>query len=458
MHDVVVIGSGPGGYVAAIRAAQLGLKTALVEEEAVGGVCLNWGCIPTKALLRNAEILELLHRADEFGFRFDNLQADYGVAIDRSRKVVRRLVSGVEYLLDRKNKVERFMSRGRLAGPNQVVLEKDSQTLEAKNIIVATGGRPKTFGIPIDGQQIVTSREILEQRDLPRSLAIMGAGAVGVEFAYLYQAYGVPVTLIEALPRIVPNEDEEISKALEKAFRDSGMTIHTGTRVNQAEPTGEGVRIALAGPQGEQTIIADRFLVAVGISPNVEDLGLDEAGIELDRGFIKIDESMRTSVPNVYAIGDVTGKLALAHVGSAQGVVAAETIAGAETHSINYVDMPRATYCQPHVASLGLTEAQAREQGYEVRIGKFPFTANGKALGLAEAEGFIKIVADAKYGEILGAHFIGPEVTELIAEIGLIKMLEGTATELGRTVHAHPTLSETLMEAGLAVNNEAIHF
>ena len=457
MHDVVVIGGGPGGYVAAIRAAQLGLKTALVEEEAVGGVCLNWGCIPTKSLLRNAEILDVLHRADEFGFRFDNLQVDYGVAIDRSRKVVKRLVSGVEYLLDRKNKVERFMSRGRLAGPNQVVLENDGRTLEAKNIVIATGSRPKTFGIPIDGQQIVTSREILEQRDLPKSLAVMGAGAVGVEFAYLYQTYGVPVTLIEALPRIVPNEDEEISQALEKAFRDSGITIHTGTRVNQAEPTGEGVRITLAGPQGEQTIIADRFLVAVGISPNVEDLGLEEAGVELDRGFVKIDESMRTSVPNIYAIGDVTGKLALAHVGSAQGVVAAETIAGAETHTLSYVDMPRATYCQPHVASLGLTEAQAREQGYDVRIGRFPFQANGRALGMAEGQGFIKLVADAKYGEILGAHFIGPEVTELIAEIGLIKMLEGTATELGRTVHPHPTLSETLMEAGLGVNDEAIH-
>lgn len=457
MYDVVVLGGGPAGYVAGIRAAQLKLKAAVVESEAVGGVCLNWGCIPTKALLRNAELLELLHRANEFGFAFDNLRTDYGVAIDRSRTVVKRLVSGVEFLLDRKNQVERFMTRGRLDGPNQVVLESDGRVLETKNVIVATGARPKTFGIPIDGRQIVTSREILEQRDLPKSLAIMGAGAVGVEFAYLYRSYGVEVTLIEALPRIVPGEDEEISRALDKSFRDRGMTIHTETRVEKAEATADGVRITLSGAAGDQTIVADRFLVAVGISPNVEEIGLEAAGVELDRGFVTVDDFMRTNVPGVYAIGDVTGKLALAHVGSAQGVIAAETIAGVEAQPLRYVDMPRCTYCQPHVASIGLTEAQAREQGFDVRIGRFPYSASGKAIGLGETTGFVKIVAESKYGEILGAHAIGPEVTELIAEVGLIKMLEGTATELGHTIHPHPTLSESLQEAALAVAGEAIN-
>ncbi|HEX2172671.1 MAG TPA: dihydrolipoyl dehydrogenase [Dehalococcoidia bacterium] len=457
MYDVVVIGGGPGGYVAAIRAAQLGLKAAVVEKEHVGGVCLNWGCIPTKALLRNAEILELLHRSAEFGFAFDNLRTDYGVAIDRSRKVVKQLVSGVEWLLDKKNKVDRFAAHARLAGPNKVVLDGDGQTLETKNVILATGARPKTFNIQVDGRQIVTSREILEQRDLPRSLAIMGAGAVGVEFGYVHHSYGVPITLIEALPRILPNEDEEISQALERKYKSAGWTIHTNTRVNQAEATGEGVRIVLSGPQGEQTIVADRFLVAVGISPNVENIGLEEVGVELEHGYVKIDDYMRTTVPGVYAIGDVTGKLALAHVGSAQGVVAAETIAGVEAHPLNYVDMPRATYCQPHVASLGLTEQQARDQGYNVKVAKFPMRASGRALGLGDTDGFVKLVGDARYGEILGAHFIGPEVTELIAEIGLVKMLEGTATELGRTVHPHPTLSESLMEAALAINGESIN-
>ena len=456
-YDVTVVGAGPGGYVAAIRAAQLGLKAAVVERDELGGVCLNWGCIPSKALIKNAEVLTLLNRAEEFGFYFDNLRVDYVKAVERSRQVVERNTRGVAYLL-RKNNVEHIVGEGRLKDSRTIEVAPEGRTIKTKNVIVATGARPRSVSsLEVDGQTVVTSRETLESRELPSSVVIVGAGAVGMEFAYVYNAYGVKVTVVELLPRVVPNEDEEISQQLEDALSKEGITFITGAKVTGSTPVEGGSKLTIESSQGVQEIEAERILVAVGVQANSENLGLEGLGVATDKGFIQIDDNMSTNVPGVYSIGDVTGKLLLAHVASAQGVMAAETMAGLESQPLDYVAMPRATYCVPQVASFGLTEQQAREQGHEVRVGKFPFQASGKAIAMAETSGIAKLVVDDKYGELLGAHLVGPEVTELLAELSIAKLLEGTTLELGWMVHSHPTLSEVVKEAALGADGRSIH-
>ena len=459
-YDVTIVGAGPGGYVAAVRAAQLGLSVALVEKEHLGGVCLNWGCIPTKSLLRNAEVISLLRRGKEFGFTVSGLEVDFGAAVDRSRKVSGRLVKGIGALM-RKNKVEVIEGTGTLKSANAVEVTLNAggtRTLETRNVIIATGGRARTIpGIEVDGERVLTYRQAIVLRELPASVVVVGAGPIGMEFAHVWSTYGAEVTVVEMLPHAVPLEDEEVSKEIERAFKRRKVQLLTSTRVQGVETTADGVRVTVAGEKGEQVLEAERALIAIGVRPNSEDLGLEGIGVQVERGNVVVDDSMRTNVPGVYAIGDVTGKLALAHVASAQGIVAAETIAGAETVTLDYEAMPRCTYCQPQVASFGITEAQAAERGHEVKVGKFPFRPNGKALGLGDYDGFVKIVADAASGEILGSHLVGPEVTELLPELVLARQWELTPEEIARTVHAHPTLSEVLMEAAHGVFGTPIH-
>ncbi len=456
-YDLAVIGSGPGGYVAAIRAGQLGLKTAIIEKESLGGVCLNWGCIPSKALLKNAEILSYINRADEFGLKFDNFHADYSVAVDRSRKVVERNVKGVDFLL-KKNKVDQIHGTGKLAGPGKVEVAPDGTIVDAKNIILATGSRPRSIPpLPIDGDRVITSRESIVLTDLPSSVVIVGGGAIGVEFAYIYRMYGVDVTVVELLPRLVPNEDEEISAQLERAFKKRGINVLTGAGVTGVETRPDGVTVNIDQDGAAQSLECDKVLVAIGVQPNVEGLGLEPLSIATEKFGIVVDDVFSTNVPGVYAIGDVTGKMPLAHVASAQAVSAVEHIAGMETQPLDYAYMPRATYCQPQIASFGLTEAQARDQGHEVNVGTFNVMANGKALAMGETEGLVKLVVDARYGELLGGHMIGPEVTELLGELSMTRMLEGTTLELGWAVHPHPSISEMLKEAALSAQGRAVH-
>ncbi len=458
-YDVLVLGGGPGGYVAAIRSAQLGLKTAIVEKENLGGICLNWGCIPTKALIRNADIVHLLGKGKEFGFKFDNLEVDYKVAVKRSRQVSSRLVKGVGFLM-KKNKITVLNGFGKLTGPH--ALDVDGKTVTAANIILATGARPALLpGMEVDGKRIVTYRQAIVQDELPESIVIVGAGPIGMEFAYVYNAYGVKVTVVEMLPHILPNEEPEVAAVVAKDFRKQGIRLLAATRTEDIEVTDSGVKVRVKDLASgkEESIDTAQVLVAIGIKPNSQGVGLEAAGVQVsDRGWVPVNDVMQTNAPHIYAIGDLNGKMPLAHVASAQGIIAAETIAGVETVPIeDYSNMPRCTYCHPQVASLGLTEAQAKEQGYEIKTGSFPFQANGKALGLGERDGFVKIIMDAKYHEILGVHMVGPEVTELLPELSLARMLELTPEEIGRNVHAHPTLSETLMEAAHAVMGHAIH-
>ncbi len=460
-YDLAIIGAGPGGYVAAIRATQLGLKVALVEKERLGGVCLNWGCIPTKALLRNAEVISLLGEGAEFGFKLSGFEADYGAAVDRSRKVSERLVKGVELLM-RTNGVEVVAGSGYLRSPGAVevtLAEGGARTLQTRHVLIATGARARSIpGISPDGERILTSREAIVLRERPASAIVVGAGPIGMEIAHVWQAYGAEVTVVEMLPRILPLEDEEVSAVVERAFKRRKVKLLTSARVEGIETTADGVRVRVSSDKkGEQVLEAERVLIAIGVRPNSETLGLEQAGVRMERGNVVVDDHLRTNVPGVYAIGDVTGKLALAHVASAQGIVAAETIAGADTHALDYEAMPRCTYCQPQVASFGLTEAQAAERGRKVKVGKFHFLANGKALGLGERDGFVKIVADEESGEILGAHMVGPEVTELLPELVLARTWELTPEEIARSVHAHPTLSEAIAEAAHGVFGKMIH-
>ena len=455
--DVAVIGGGPGGYVAAIRAGQLGLRAAVVEEAELGGICLNWGCIPSKALLKNAEVLSLFHRAEEFGITVDNLQYDFGKAIDRSRGVVRRLTAGVGMLL-RKNKVEHVKGRGRLSDAHTVVVDGGERSFTAANVIIATGARPRPVpGLEVDGETIIGSREALELRDVPSPVGIVGGGATGVEFAYLYRAYGAEVTVIELMPRLVPNEDEEIAQQLERAFSGQGIKTLTGSRVTSVEKRPEGAVLSVETPDGARELEVQKVLVAVGVQGNVEGLGLEELGVRIESGFVQVDDNMRTGVPGVYAIGDVTGKLLLAHVAQAQGVLAVETIAGMDSQTLDYRMMPRAVYCQPQVTSFGYTEREAGEAGFSVKVGRFPFRANGKSLAAGDSEGMVKVVADGDTGEILGAHMIGAEVTEMLPELTMTNLLEGSVNELGWLVHSHPTLSEAVKEAALDVEGAAVH-
>ena len=460
-YDVIVIGAGPAGYVCAIRAAQLGLQTAIVDKQWLGGVCLNVGCIPSKSLLKNAEVAELLrHRGKEFGFSFDNLKLDYAAAVKRSRQVSDRLTKGVGFLM-KKNNIDVHMGTAVLKSKTAVeVTDKDGnkKTLEAKNVVVATGARAAMIpGIAADGKKVVTYWEAILQETLPKSVVVVGSGAIGVEFSTVWNAYGAKVTLVEMLPGLVPLEDEEISKELARQFEKAGIMVKVGTKVEGVDASGEIVKVKVNGAAGAETLEAEQALVAIGFKPNSESLGLEALGIKIERGFIQVDDKLQTNVPGVWAIGDVTGKLMLAHVGSAQGIVCAENIAGHETVVLNYNAMPRATYCHPQIASFGLTEKQATEKGYEVKTAKFPFQANGKALGLGDYAGFVKYVTDAKYGEILGAHLIGPEVTELLPELTLAHLMELTAEEIARNVHAHPSLSETLMEAAHGLAGGYIH-
>jgi dihydrolipoamide dehydrogenase len=463
--DVVVLGAGPGGYVAAIRAAQLGKSVAVVEEKYWGGVCLNVGCIPSKALLRNAELAHLVTKeAKTFGISGD-VSFDFGAAFDRSRTVADGRVKGVHFLM-KKNKITEFDGRGSFTDPNtlEVALTKGgSETVTFDNAIIATGATTKLLPGTSLSERVVTYEEQITTRDLPGSIIIAGAGAIGVEFAYVLSNYGVKVTIVEFLDRLLPLEDADVSKELGKRYKKLGVEVLTSTRVEKIDDSGEQVTVTVTDTKGTRDLKADKVMQAIGFQPRVEGFGLDKTGVELtERGAIAIDDRMRTSVPHIFAIGDVTAKLMLAHVGEAQGVVAAETIADAETQELDYVMMPRATFCQPQVASFGYTEAQAREladeKGWKVKVAQFPFTANGKAQGLGEPGGFVKLIADETYGELLGGHLIGPEVTELLPELTLAQKWDLTATELARNVHAHPTLSEALQEAIHGLAGHMINF
>ena len=461
-YDVVVIGAGPGGYVAAVRASQLGLKTAIVEKRFLGGVCLNIGCIPSKALLKSADVAYTLReRGKEFGFSFENLELDYSVAHKRSRKISDRLVRGVGFLM-KKNNVDVVMGAAKLTAKDTVEVTPDEgkvETLKAKNIIIATGAHTFTIpGVELDGEKVVDYEAAILRETLPESAVIIGGGAIGVEFATIWIAYGVEVTIIEMLDTLLPLEDQAVGKEIEKAYQKRGIKVMTGSKVKSVETTKNGTKVTVETGDGDQTIEADLTLMAIGFRPNSKGLGLEEVGVELtQRGDIKIDDRMATNVDGIWAIGDVTGKLLLAHVAQAMGVVAAENIAGVETVTLDYRMMPRATYCSPQTASFGYSEAEAKEQGYDVKVGEFPFQPNGKALGLGEYQGFVKIITDEKYGEILGAQMVGPDVSELLPELTLAQRFELTAHEIARNVHAHPTLSEALMEAAEGAVGQAIH-
>lgn len=475
-YDVAIIGSGPGGYVAGIRAGQLGLRAVVIEREPVlGGVCLNWGCIPTKALIKNAEMVNFLYKkADEFGITFKDPEVSWTKAVERSGRVVGRMNRGVAGLL-KKAKCDVVTGTARLVDAHTLeVTGPDGTTtrIEAANIIVATGSRSRMLpGVEADGERIITSRHAVRLKTAPKRFLVMGSGAVGMEFAYVYSAYGSQVTIIEMLDRVLPLEDEEASALVGKAFERSGIEIRTGTRVDAIEKTEGGVRLTLSpaaggtgagtGAEGSavatETIEGDQVLVAIGRAPNTENLGLEAVGVELSRGWVKVDHDLRTSVPHIFAIGDVAGPPMLAHKASHEGVQVVEGLAGLPTHATDASYIPNCTYCQPQVASIGFTEAKAREAGYEVKVSKFPFVGIGKSVAIGETEGWVKIVADARYGEILGATIVGPEATEIIHELVLARSAELTADELVAMVHAHPTLSEAIHEAALGVDGMPVH-
>jgi len=462
--DLIVIGAGPGGYHAAIRASQLGLKVCLIEKDdgtgigGLGGVCLNWGCIPSKSLLKNAELLNEMKNPDEWGFSFKEFKADISKAIDRSRKVSSKLTQGIAYLI-KKNNIELIMGTAKLLSSSTI--EVGNEIIVGNNIIIATGARPRSLpNLEIDKELIITSRQALELKTKPKSIAIIGASAIGCEFAYFFNAYGVEVSLLEIMDRLVPKEDSEISKELERQFKKQGINAFTTANIKNVKKNKNSVTLQYDS-QGESfSQDFDKVMLGVGIQPNTDGLGLDEVGLELDKnGFIVVDEFMKTNVNGVFAIGDVTGKLPLAHVAFDQGIVASEVIAGKEVEGIsNYIDMPRCTYCSPQIASIGITEEQAKEQKLNYSIGKVPFQVAGKSIAINNSNGFAKVISDSDTGEILGAHIIGAEATEMIGEIGMLKYLEGTNEELHRLTHAHPTLSEVIKEAAANTNNEAIHF
>jgi len=459
--DVTVIGGGVGGYTAAIRAAQVGLKTALVEKDKeLGGTCLLRGCIPTKELLHSAQVVEQVREAEEFGVTVDGFKFHFDTVQKRKDRILRKLSKGVEFLM-KKNKITVFNGTGRLEGKGNLTVtgaDGKKQNVSTKNVIIATGSVPFTLpNIDLQTPRVVTSDEILELKEVPKSLVVLGAGAVGVEFASVFKRFGSDVTIIEMLPRLVPVEDEETSAELQRAFRKRGIKALTGTRFESAKVSKDAVEITYKDSAGKEgKITAETFLVAVGRRPYTHGLGLENTKVEVERGFLKVDEYMRTVEPNVYAIGDVVPTPGLAHLAAKEGCVAAEHIAGKNPQPINYNHVPNCTYCDPEIGSVGFTEAKAKEKGYEVKVGKFPFSALGKAMILGETEGFVKVVSDAKYDEVLGVHIIGPHATDLLAEACVAVGLEATAEELGRIIHAHPTLSEAVMEAAEAVHGMAI--
>ncbi len=464
--DVAVLGGGPGGYVAAIRAAQLGFKVCVIERDKIGGICVNWGCIPTKALLHNAEVVEHLHEGNVYGFSFDNLKLDYSVAQKRSREVSNRMSKGGEFLM-KKNGITVFNGTGELTSATSLKVQTKSgeETINAKYIIVATGAKPRTLPfLPVDGKRVFTYRQLLELQTAPKSMIVVGSGAIGMEFATVLSAYGAQVTVLEVLPRILPLEDEEVSAEMAKTFNKKGIKTLAGVKVEGATVEADGVTVNVNVNGQVQAMKADIVLQSVGVAPLTDQIGLDKVGVKLnERGLVLVDDALKTNVPNIYAIGDINGKLALAHVASAQGIIAAEAIGVAEgkfkghLNKLNYDAIPRCTYTSPQVASMGLTEVQAKEKGYSVKASKFPFQANGKAVALNDYNGFIKVVADAKYGEILGVHLIGPNVTELLPEYVLAKNQEMTAEQIMHSVHAHPTLSEVLGEVAEGIEGLAIH-
>lgn len=463
-YDVIVLGAGPGGYVAAIRAAQLGLKTAIVEKEYWGGICLNVGCIPSKSLLRNAELAHIVkHRAKEFGFIFQgDVQLDYSVAFKRSRKVADGRVKGVQFLM-KKNKIDTYEGWATIQDKSTLRVALNAggeETLKTKNLILATGAKTRLLPNTEVTKRVLTYLEVITRDSLPKKIVIVGAGAIGCEFGYVMNNYGVDVTIVEFMPRMLPNEDEEVSAELEKQFTKLGIKVLTNTRVDKIDESASGVKLNVTGKDGAaQTLEADEVLQAIGWSPRTDGFGLENIkGLALNKvGGIEVDERMATNIPGVWAIGDVTAKLMLAHVAEAMGVICAENIAGVETITLDYPMMPRATYCQPQVASFGYTEAQAREKGYEINVAKFPFQANAKAHGLGDYYGFVKLISDKKYGEILGGHLIGPDVTELLPELTLAQYAELTPEEIARNVHAHPTLSEALKEAAHGLEGHMIN-
>lgn len=458
-YDVIVLGSGPGGYPAAIRASQLGKKVAIVERESLGGICLNWGCIPTKALLKSAQVYEYTKHANNYGIKIDNPSADFGAVISRSRGVADKMSKGIQFLM-KKNKIDVVMGNGKLIAANKLEVtaaDGSKQVLEAKNIIIATGGRARELpSMPIDRKKIIGYREAMALQQQPKSMIICGSGAIGSEFAYFYNSLGTKVTMVEFMPRLVPVEDEEISKELEKQFKKQGMTIMTSAEVTSVDTSGAGVKAKVKTASGEQTLEADILLSAVGVVANIENVGLEALGIKTEKGKIIVDANQQTNVPGIYAIGDCTPGQALAHVASKEGINAAEHLSGHHPEPMDYNNIPGCTYCLPEIASVGYTEKAAKDAGYEVKVGKFPFVASGKAVAAGATEGFVKIIYDAKYGELLGCHMIGLNVTDMVAEIVVARKLETTAHEILNAVHPHPTMSEAVKEATAAAYGEAI--
>jgi len=458
-YDLIVIGSGPGGYVAAIRASQLGLKTAIVERESLGGICLNWGCIPTKALLKSAQVFDYLNHASDYGITVKEASPDFGAIVKRSRDVADNMSKGVQFLM-KKNKIDVINGTARLKAKGTIEVDDNGKKADyqAKHIIIATGARSRELPtLPIDGKKIIGYREALVLPMLPKKMVVVGSGAIGSEFAYFYQAMGTEVTLVEFLPNVVPLEDEEVSKALQRSFKKMGMKVMTESEVTTVDTKGTGCAVVIKTPKGEEAIDCDVVLSAVGIIANIENIGLEEMGIATDQGKILVNDYYETNIPGFYAIGDCAPHHALAHVASAEGIICVEKIAGHSPESLNYNNIPGCTYCQPEVASVGYTEKAAKEAGYELKIGKFPFSASGKASAAGHKDGFVKLIFDAKYGELLGGHMIGYNVTEMIAEIVAVRKLETTGEELIKTIHPHPTMSEAIMEAAAAAYDEVIH-
>ncbi len=459
-YDILVIGSGPGGYVAAIRASQLGKKVGVVEKESLGGICLNWGCIPTKALLKSAQVFEYITHAKDYGISVTDAKVDFMGMVKRSRGVADGMSKGIQFLF-RKNKIDTLMGFGKLLPGKKVEVsnEKGEKTIyEADHVILATGGRARELpGLKIDGKKVIEYRKAMSLETQPKSMIIVGSGAIGVEFAYLYNSIGTKVTIVEYLPNIVPNEDEEVSKQLERTYKKAGVEILTNAEVTGVDNSGAGCKVKVKTKSGEQTIEADIVLSAVGVATNLEGIGLESVGVKTEKGKVLVDEFYRTNVPGVYAIGDITAGPALAHVASAEGIICVEKIAGHHPEPLDYKNIPGCTYCQPEVASVGYTEKQAIEAGYEIKVGKFPFSASGKASAAGAKDGFVKVIFDAKYGEWLGAHMIGANVTEMIAEAVTARKLETTGHEIIKSVHPHPTMSEAVMEAAAAAYGEVIH-
>lgn len=460
-YDIIVLGSGPGGYVAAIRASQLGLKTAIVERESLGGICLNWGCIPTKALLKSANVFEYISHASDYGIKVGKFDADFGGMVKRSRDVANGMSNGIQFLM-KKNKIDVVMGTGELlAGKKLKVTDADGKVSEltaSKGIIIATGARSRNLpNMPQDGKKIIGYRDAMVLDKLPKSMVVVGSGAIGVEFAYFYSTLGVEVTIVEFMPNIVPVEDEDVSKQLERTFKKNGMKIMTNASVESVDTSGKGCEVKIKTAKGEEKISCDIVLSAAGIETNIHGIGLEAVGIVTDKGKVLVDDFYQTNIPGFFAIGDIVPGPALAHVASAEGIICVEKIAGHHPEPLDYGNIPGCTYCSPEIASVGMTEKAAKEAGYEIKVGKFPFSASGKASAAGAKDGFVKLIFDAKYGELLGGHMIGANVTEMVAELVAVRKLETTGHELIKTVHPHPTMSEAIMEAAAAAYDEVIH-